>query len=108
MKRRLVQSYAKLAFFPLEESGFPSPVNNTFLGLRVRANKLTNEVRNEESCCAVNLGCSDNARCCRHRRGAAADEDPAEGIRHWCFLFRSWYLGTYGGLPTGTARAWLC
>ena len=54
----------KLAVFPLDESGFPSAVNNTFLSFRVRDKSLTNEVRNEESWLVINPGCSDAACCC--------------------------------------------
>ena len=33
LKRRSVQSYVQISLFPLDESGFPSAVNNTFLNL---------------------------------------------------------------------------
>ena len=39
-----------------------------------------NEVRDEESCRAVYPGCSGNARCCGHGRGAAAEEIPRIGF----------------------------
>ena len=50
LKRRSVQSYVEISLFPLDESGSPSAVNNTFLSFRIRDKKPQNEVRNEESC----------------------------------------------------------
>jgi hypothetical protein len=39
LKRRTVQSYVEINFFPLDESGSPSAVNNTFLSFRIRDKK---------------------------------------------------------------------
>jgi hypothetical protein len=36
MKRRTVQSCVEISLFPLDESGSPSAVNNTFLSYRIR------------------------------------------------------------------------
>ena len=43
-------------------------------------NALTNEVRNEEGCGAINPCCSGVACCCGHSRGAAAEESPADRV----------------------------
>jgi hypothetical protein len=36
---RSVQSYVAISLFPLDKSGFPSAVNNTFLSFRIRDKK---------------------------------------------------------------------
>jgi hypothetical protein len=36
LTRRSIQSYVEISFFPLDESGSPSAVNNTFLNFRFR------------------------------------------------------------------------
>jgi hypothetical protein len=36
LMRRSVQSCVEISRFPLDESGFPSAVNNTFLSFRIR------------------------------------------------------------------------
>jgi hypothetical protein len=38
--RRSVQSYGEISLFPLDKSGFPSVVNNTFLSFRIRDKTL--------------------------------------------------------------------
>ena len=48
-----------------------------------------NEVRNEESCGAINPDCSGTACCCGHSRGAAAEQSPLDRVSisercSWC------------------------
>ena len=45
LKRRTIQCYVEISLIPLDESGFPSAVNNTFLRFRVRVKSRKNEVR---------------------------------------------------------------
>src|SRR4029453_10901715 len=65
-----------------------------------------NEVRNEESCAAINPCCSETACCCSHSRGAATKQSSARRILSWCFSFH--YRGSHSGIPRGPSRAWVC
>ena len=69
LRRRSVQSYANCLAYSTIPSH--SAVNHTFL-ISVRViNNARNEVRNEESCGAINPGRSGTACWCGHSRGAA-------------------------------------
>src|SRR5262250_714772 len=52
----------------------PLTSNTLFFRSIAVVNSTPNEVRTEESCRALNRGCSGDAGCCCHGRGAAAEE----------------------------------
>src|SRR6266511_1742585 len=94
---------SKLAFSPLDESGFPSAVNTLFAIAAYVIDILTNKVRNEESCGVINLGFIGAACCCGHSRGAAAEESPADRIPGCYCPFQ--YLGPHRGIPPRSPRS---
>jgi hypothetical protein len=78
--RRTVQSYVEFSLSPLDESGFPTTVNNTFLSFRIRDKNCKSKVRNEESCGVINPSCVDTAYRCGYSRGAAAERYPQNRV----------------------------
>jgi hypothetical protein len=48
----------EISLFLLDESGFPSAINNTFLSFRIRDKNRKNDVRNKDGCGVINPSCS--------------------------------------------------
>ena len=77
---RVVQfNPVKISLFPLDKSDFPS-ASKQLLSLLVRAKETHERVGQEGSCGAIKPGCSDTVCRCGHSRGAAGEENFADGV----------------------------